>query len=95
MRNDPQHRKDLDLALKYGDDIANRKKADVADDNDQWITPDPTYKSISHSYGMTLDKMSDATPFDKFWETVRCWNAILEILAWVVYWLNPPFGKNV
>jgi hypothetical protein len=44
---------------------------------------------------MTLSNMSDVTPFDRLWEAIRCWNAILEILAWAVYWLNPPFGKNV
>jgi hypothetical protein len=38
--------------------------------------------------------MIDATPMNRFWCALTCWNALMEILVAAIYWLNPPFGLN-
>lgn len=52
LRNDPDHRLDLDQAIRHGINGCSKKKPDVANDNDQWITNEKVYKSVSHSSGV-------------------------------------------
>jgi hypothetical protein len=51
LRNDPVHRKDLDQALKHGNEGVSKKKPGVANTTDQWMTNNTVFKSNSHSTG--------------------------------------------
>lgn len=94
LKDDPDHRKDLEHAIKKGNDGISNKNPDEADDDDQWFTNDSVFKSLSHSSGIVNDNMNDVTPANRFWSSITCWNALIEILVYAIYWLNPPFGTN-
>jgi hypothetical protein len=80
LRDDPNHWTDIDHAIRCGIAGVSKKDPDVANDKDQWITNPSVLKSNSHSTGVSTTQMKDATPLDRFWDALNCWDALIEIL---------------
>ena len=38
--------------------------------------------------------MNDAAPFVRDWSQWICWDTIVEIMGWLLIFLNPPWSKN-
>ena len=41
-----------------------------------------------------MKDLCDATPFNPDWDQWTCWDAIAELIKFMLWWLNPPWSKN-
>jgi hypothetical protein len=65
-----------------------------AQDDDQWLTSNEAYRLTYLFCGISKNDMIDATPLNRSWNQWDFWDVIREILRFMVWWLNPPWGKN-